>query len=133
MAQDQAKILAAKTFTIPTAGPGAPEFKIAGVGEVVTPASMPTEEGTAHVMHDLLLTGYRDATHTCGEINVLELRAVLLAPRANRHQLHGQHTPPPRSDNSCVIAIVAKHASRSGTVMATYRGCTLFCSRTAYS
>lgn len=66
------------------------------------------------------MSGYWDTSHTCGEINVLELRAVLLALRANRHQLCGQHIPL-RSDNSCVIAVVAKHASRSEAVMATYR------------
>jgi hypothetical protein len=66
------------------------------------------------------VSGLWEKSHWCGEINILELEAVLLFLRANRQQLHGQHVIL-RSDNSSVIAVVTRHSSRSGAMMLGYR------------
>ena len=66
------------------------------------------------------VSGLWEDSHWCGEINVLELEAVLLFLRANRSQLHGQHVHL-RSDNSSVIAVVTRHSSRSAAMMLGYR------------
>ena len=60
------------------------------------------------------------ADHVCGQINLLELRAVLLAPRANRGRLAGMSVHP-RTDNTCALQVVNKHASRPPAIMAGYR------------
>jgi len=71
-----------------------------------------------HALQDM--AGMWEDQHTSGEINRLELQAVLLYLRANRNQLRGLPILL-RSDNSTVIAVVNKHSSRSGDIMGTYR------------
>jgi hypothetical protein len=66
------------------------------------------------------VSGMWDTQHTCGEINRLELQAVILYLRANQLQLHGLPITL-RSDNSSVVAVCNRHSSRSTDMMGTYR------------
>ena len=66
------------------------------------------------------LSGFWSEKHVSGEINVLELQAVILAPRANHLRLAGRDVRL-WTDNRCVMAVVNNHRSRSPTVMVDYR------------
>ena len=66
------------------------------------------------------LSGFWAGKHTPGGVNPLELKAVLLYLRANRHQLAGMKVLL-RADNTCVMQVVNKHCPRSAAVMAGYR------------
>lgn len=89
---------------------------------IVTDASIRGYGGWGTCPHHALqdMAGMWEEQHTSGEINRLELQAVLLYLRANRSQLHGLPILL-RSDNSTVIAVCNKHSSRSGEIMGTYR------------
>ena len=66
------------------------------------------------------LAGYWGEGHVSGHINVLEMRAVLLAIRANHGKLAGRSVHL-WTDNFCVMVTVNKMRSPSPSVMIEYR------------
>ena len=67
------------------------------------------------------LAGYwTDGSHVSGDINYLELRAVILSIRANHHKLAGREVML-WTDNMSVMCVVNSYRSRSPTLMVEYR------------
>jgi hypothetical protein len=80
-------------------------------------------ETATQVMTDQLdsLAGYwTDGSHVSGDINFLELRAVILSIRANHHKLAGREVSL-WTDNMSVMCVVNSYRSRSPTLMVEYR------------
>jgi hypothetical protein len=81
------------------------------------PATM-TNVATAQL--DELAGYWTDGAHVSGQINLLELRAVILAIRANHHMLAGREVQL-WTDNRSVMAVCNSHRSRAPTLMIEYR------------
>ena len=89
-----------------------------GWGTVDTDPDTATRVATVQL--DELAGYWTDGKHVSGQINLLELRAVILAIRANHHQLAGR-TVQLWTDNRSVMAVVNSHRSRAPTLMIEYR------------
>jgi hypothetical protein len=90
-----------------------------------TDASTKGYGGWGHLDEDVAapldsLSGFWQDRHVSGEINVLELQAVILAVRMNHSKLAGRDVRL-WTDNRCVMAVVQNYRSRSPTVMVEYR------------